>query len=97
MILGVLSALTVGVDMLSNVETIDAPSVLRVFIAVLLGYVIPYFGDTNKDGTVSIADLPKEWQDILAGIGGAPSPLDQQPANSNGVLAAVPRIDSNVK
>lgn len=85
-IIGALTGLTMAADMLSNAETLDRNSVLRILLGVLFGYVIPYFGDTNKDGKISIADLPQEWQDVLNGL--APRPTDP-PADSTGVLAVL--------
>jgi len=96
----IIGGLSIATDVaigLSNQSALSLPLVVAVVVAAVGAYFQRRPGDVPKIGHVAISELPKEWQDILAGIGGAPIPLDQQPANSNGVLAAVPRIDNNVK
>ena len=89
-LLGGLGAVTAIATALSNVENLTVTTGLVTAGTALFTYALRYFGDPD------VSKLPKEWQDIIHGIGGAPSPLDQQPANDN-VLSVTSKVDSNVK
>ena len=88
-LLGGLGAVTAIATALSNVETLTVTTGLIAAGSALAAYVMRYFGDVN------VHQLPKEWQDILAGLGAAPNSLDQQPANDN--VLSVAKVNADAK
>ena len=90
-----LGAVTAIATALSSVENLTLATGLIAAATGLAGYATKFFGDVNGTGHIAVSKLPKEWQDILAGLGATPSSLEQAPANSNGMLQVVAQEDAN--